>query len=99
MLGDGYAFGQMPQLTQTAGPSGFGGDMSSFGDMPGLGGTPGFGGGMFGPPQKKKSNGLEHLLPYLGFGLLGGSLLGGNMGMMAPLFGLAGIGLHKAKVF
>lgn len=90
MLGDGNAFGQMPQFgNPMAGPTGFGGD------MPGIGG---YGQGMFGPPQKKK-NGLEHLLPYLGFGLLGGSLLGGNMGAMAPLFGLAGLGLHKMKVF
>jgi hypothetical protein len=47
-------------------------------------------------PDQHHHGGLHGILPYLGFGLLGGSLLGGNLGSMAPLFGLAGMLGKKA---
>ena len=51
-------------------------------------------------PSQQQHHGMMHgILPYLGFGLLGGSLLGGNMGQMAPLFGLGGMAAKKFGLF
>lgn len=50
-------------------------------------------------PHQQHHGGLHGILPYLGFGLLGGSLLGGNMGQMAPLFGLGGMAAKKFGLF
>jgi hypothetical protein len=51
------------------------------------------------PTQQHHHGGLGGILPYLAFGMLGGSLLGGGMGGMAPLFGLGGILAKKAGLF
>lgn len=104
---DGNAFGGYPGYNfmqqGTAGAGGFAGPMQ--GPM----GSPMLGQGFMQPGQPGQPDsgqqhhghgGLGGMLPYLAFGLLGGSLLGGGgLGSLAPLMGLAGMGLHKAKVF
>ena len=41
-------------------------------------------------------HGFGHILPYLAMGLLGGSLMGGNI---APMFGLGGIAAKHFGLF
>ena len=99
---DGNAFGYPVYnfMQGMSGPGGFAGPMHSP-----VGGQM-LGQGFMGQPQDGQQQGGQHhgslggMLPYLAFGLLGGSLLGGGgLGSLAPLMGLAGMGLHKAKVF